>query len=195
MCLYIINYKDLYYQNKKGLNKNMNFENATLDKKAEEKEALNASENQNEEIVVEKAEPVSSEEKAEADLKAADEVEKARKSIFGRIGEMFKGKEKTDEEKYEEDMRSLEKLIKSLTHVSTVSMNLGASFSGSGISFEHAKTPGVINKVNEIVEVNNKLNGLDKGKEKVDLLYKKRELIQDLARIGKREIKEKYNKV
>lgn len=170
----------------------MNFENTTLEKKSEEKNMEN--EKNNERIVVENHEEVSAADLAEADLKASEKVEEARKSIFGRIGEMFKGKEKTEEEKYEEDMKNLEKLIKSLTHTVSVSMNLGASFGGGAIEYSRANTPQLKEKLEEIVEVNKQLSKMDKGKEKVDLMYKKRDLIQELARIGRTEIKNRYNK-
>lgn len=169
----------------------MNFENATLDKKVENEELKTGEDQKNERIVVENKNEVTASDLAEADLKASEELNKARKSIFGKIGEMFKGKEKTKEEKYEEDLKGLEKMIRSLTHTASISMDLGASFS-SGIDYAGAKTPELKNKLNEIVEVNKTIAKTDKGKEKVDLLYKKKELIMELARMGRAEIENKY---
>ncbi|PKM91636.1 hypothetical protein CVU82_00280 [Candidatus Falkowbacteria bacterium HGW-Falkowbacteria-1] len=123
---------------------------------------------------------------------AGEEVEKARKSIFEKIAGAFKGKEKSEEEKYENEMKSFEKLIKSLTHVSSSTLELGASFSG-GIDFDAVKSPELRSKLDEIIDLNKKIAKTDKGQEKVDLLYKKKELIQRLARTGRTELKNKYN--
>ncbi len=169
----------------------MNFENATLDKKAESEELKTAEDQKNERIVIEDKSEVTASELAEADLKATEEISKARKSIFGKIGEMFKGREKTQEEKYQDDLKNLEKMIRSLTHTASISMDLGASF-GGGIDSSGATTPELKNKLSEIMEVNKKIAKMDRGKEKVDLLYKKKELIGQLARMGKAEIENKY---
>ncbi|MCK9438698.1 MAG: hypothetical protein WCY43_01450 [Patescibacteria group bacterium] len=169
----------------------MNFENATLDKKAENEELKTGEDQKNERIVVEDKSEVTASDLAEADLKASEELNKARKSIFGKIGEMFKGREKTKEEKYEEDLKSLEKMIRSLTHTASISMDLGASFS-SGIDSAGAKTPELKNKLSEIMDVNKKISKMDRGNEKVELLRRKKELIMELARMGRAEIENKY---
>lgn len=140
-------------------------------------------------------------EKAKEDLETAkegdqsfagEEIEKARKSIFEKIAGAFKGKEKSEEEKYESEMEDLNKLIRSLTHKADVSFNLGASF-GAGVHFDGAKNPEIKSKLSEILELNKEIAKTEKGKEKVDLLYKKKELIQNLAKTGRSIIKEKYD--
>ena len=124
--------------------------------------------------------------------KASEEIERTRKSIFGKIGEIFKGKEKTEEEKYEDDMKELEKTIRSLTHTSSTTLELGVSF-GGGINKSGIKSESLKNKLDEILEINKKIQKIEKGKEKVDLLYEKKRLINELAKIGREEIKNKYS--
>ncbi|MFA7365337.1 MAG: hypothetical protein WCZ12_03220 [Patescibacteria group bacterium] len=133
--------------------------------------------------------------KVEDEKKAEEEVEKARKSIFEKFTSMFKGREKSDEEKYQDDVNQLKGLIKSLTHIRSLEIaEIGASIGGAGIKMEAAKSPEMKAKLQEIVELNSELAKMPKGQGKVDALYKKRRLIQELGSIGKKEIDAKYGK-
>ena len=176
----------------------MNFENLTKSNKEEElenmeKESMPKTDEENPEKIQskEELEREVSELKEEDQKKASEEAEKARASIFGKIGDLFKGKEKTEEEKYEKDMKDLEKTVKSLTHVSSSTLELGASFAG-GVDKSGVKTEELKNKLSEIAELNRQLKDLDRGNEKVELLRKKKKLIGEFARMGREEIENKY---
>lgn len=132
--------------------------------------------------------------KSEDSKKAEEEVESARKSIFEKFTSMFKGKEKSEEEKYQEEINELKGLIKSLTHIKSLDISeIGGSFRG-GIKMEAAKTPEVKAKLKEIMDLNRNLAKMPKGKEKVDALYEKRRLIKQLGSIGKKQIDAKYGR-
>ena len=113
---------------------------------------------------------------------------------INKTKEIFSGKPKTEEQQYEEEMKNLKKLIRSLVTTTSFSVDLGASFGGSAIDFSLAKTPAIKEKLNEIVAVNKELSKMPRGREKVEKTKEKMALIRELGSIGKKEIEDMFNR-
>ncbi len=118
------------------------------------------------------------------------EIDKARVSIFSKFSDIFKGKEKSKEERKEADMKKMLEFIKDLTTRS--SFGSGGSF-GAGIDFDYLEGDAESKEILlEILNDNGKINKIGNGPKKVEMIKEKKKKIFKLRRIIQEGIENKY---